>query len=126
MVLADDTSEPHYDLALNGQNAVQVASGCRWTDVDVFDRGNEVNVITFGVNKGFTSIALAEQGMLYHKSLLRGRWDAYFQLYGTFNMRWMKNAVVRVVGITNIGLLVRVNYEIIGGRFRQSQSDTGT
>lgn len=126
VTLADDTTEGHDDLVIQGQNSVQVVSGCRWTDVEVFDRGNEINTITFSINKAFSSAALCEQGMLYHKVVLRGRWDAFFMLYGTSNLRWMKNVVVRTITMAHRGCYTPVGYEIIGGRIRQAQNDTAS
>jgi|WetSurMetagenome_2_1015567.scaffolds.fasta_scaffold262298_2 hypothetical protein len=101
----------------------QVAQGCRWVDVDVFDRANEQNVITFVVDQQHDSIDDAERFLMEQKIALRGLWSANFVVGNAVATRWIKNCVCRMVDARYLGRSTQITYRITGGRFRLSAAD---
>lgn len=103
----------------------QVAQGHRWTEVDVYDRQNEQNTITFDVEGVFATHTECQWHVNTLDTQLRGRWQVLISMGGLGETG--KNCFLNGCTITAAtafdGVSWVANYAIIGGRIRETLSD---
>lgn len=69
-VLGDDPGTPVSGVKINGEEVLDVADLVRSAAKKIFDRGNQVNTLTFSVRRTFSSVAVAQAWALAHGSML--------------------------------------------------------
>jgi hypothetical protein len=124
IVLGDEVDKTNLITKWDGptpERAVQIAQGCRWVDVEPYDRANEQNTLTLEVTRRYSTADECALGALHEQARLRGQWGVYF--YIGSNRNWIKNTVVRVTSRGREGVLWNITYQITGGRVREALSD---
>lgn len=104
------------------ERAVQIAQGCRWVDIEPYDRANEQNTLTIEVTRRYLTADECSLGALHEQARLRGQWQVFFWIGTTKN--WIKNGTVRVTSRGRECVLWNITYQITGGRVRESLNDT--
>jgi hypothetical protein len=104
------------------ERAVQIAQGCRWVDIEPFDRANEQNTLTIEVTRRYLTADECALGALHEQARLRGQWQVFFWI--GYSKNWIKNGIVRVTSRGREGMLWNITYQITGGRVRESLNDT--
>ena len=116
---------PPSDFVETPSNLEQVATGLRWVDVEVYDRGNEETTIEFTVVRQHESTSDAEFFISERKAKLRGLWKFYMQSEaGKYGVRWLKNATVKPITLTYSGQQTTIRYRAHGGRIRNTLGDS--
>lgn len=121
----DDGDLPISNFEKVPSRNTQVAQGHRWTEVNVYDRQNEQNVITFDVGGGFATHAECQWHVMTLDTQLRGRWQALFTVGGRgetprtcFLGGCTISARTRYNGVSWVA-----SYTITGGRIRETMTD---
>jgi len=121
----DDGDLPVSNFEKAPSRITQVAQGHRWTEVDVYDRQNEQNVITFDVGGGFTTHADCQWHVMTLDTQLRGWWQVLFTVGG----RGEPQKTCNMTGCTIVartrynGVSWSANYTITAGRIRETLTD---
>jgi hypothetical protein len=117
--LADNGEIESIDF--NGERQLQIDDGPRWEEIQVRDRLNEKNTITFVVNRGHESLVACERYCILHSRLVP-RIAAVFRMIcnagGPRVELKIRNAGIATVSSKYIGSLSTHQYQVIGGRIQ--------
>jgi len=116
-----DNGQIEPGLEFNGERNLQIDEGARWVEIQVRDRLNERNTITFTVNRLHASIAAAERFCIEHGKTVP-RLAKVLKMVCDYDGPRVElkllNAGIATVQSTYIGCTSRHSYQIIGGRIQ--------
>lgn len=116
-----DNGQIEPGLEFNGERQLQVDDGPRWTEVQVRDRFNERNDISFTVNRLHASIIAAERYCIEHPKKVPRLAKVLLMVcdYGGPRVELkLINAGITTVRSTYFGCTSRHTYQIVGGRIQ--------